>query len=60
MSTQMKLIVPLLDDNITADTISEEAGFIDAYTWNKNEPYIDNCIFLMFSVIRRQNNTYFL
>ena len=57
MSTQMKLIIPLLDDNITLDTISEDAGFIDAYTWNKKEPYIDNCIFLMYDATIINNKT---
>ena len=53
----MKLIVPLLDDNITTDAISKEAGFVDAYTWNKNEPYIDNCIFLMYDATIINNKT---
>lgn len=48
MSTQMKLIIPLLDDKFTSFIVSDKAGFINAYTWNKNKPYIDNCIFLMY------------
>jgi hypothetical protein len=31
MSTQMKLIIPLLDPCIIQDDLSEEAGFVDAY-----------------------------
>ena len=49
MSTQMKLIIPLLDPNIKKEYFTEEAGFVNAYTWDKNNPYIDNCIFLMYN-----------
>ena len=48
MSTQMKLIIPLLDNSIKKEYLTEEAGFVNAYTWDKNKPYIDNCIFLMY------------
>ena len=48
MSTQMKLIIPLLDESIKREYLTEEAGFVNAYTWDKNNPYIDNCIFLMY------------
>lgn len=48
MSTQMKLIIPLLDKSIKKEYLSQRAGFVNAFTWDKNKPYIDNCIFLMY------------
>lgn len=48
MSTQMKLIIPLLDPNIKLSDITKKAGFINGYTYNKNKPYLDNHIFLMY------------
>lgn len=49
MSTQMKLIIPLLDKNIKKEYLTAEAGFVNAYSWDKNRPYIDNCIFLVYT-----------
>lgn len=49
MSTMLKLIIPLLDETFTKEDFSPEAGFIDAFTEDINKPYIDNCIFLMYS-----------
>lgn len=57
MSTQIKLIIPLLDPAITKDDISEEAGFVDGYTYNKNKPYLDNHIFLMYDADNVNKNT---
>ena len=53
----MKLIIPLLDDKFTSFIVSDKAGFINAYTWNKNKPYIDNCIFLMYDATIINKNT---
>ncbi len=50
MSTQMKLLIPLLDDTIKKEYLTEEAGFVDAYVHDKNRPYIENCIFLMYEI----------
>lgn len=43
-----KLVIPLLDDNITLDDISFESGFVNAYTDDINRPYMDNHIFLLY------------
>lgn len=48
MSLQMKLIIPLLDEKITIDDLTPEAGFFDAYNYDINRPYLDDCIFLMY------------
>ncbi len=51
-----KLIVPFLDESLTKEDISPEAGFVDAFNKDKNRPYIENCIFLMYdnSVLTKQ------
>ena len=49
MSIQMKLVIPLLDNKLKLEHLSEKAGFINAYSWNKNKPYLDNHIFLMYN-----------
>lgn len=41
-------IVPLLDDNITQSDLSEESGFVNAYTNDINRPYLYDNIFLMY------------
>lgn len=48
MSYHLKFIVPLLDDEITIDDLTPEAGFVDAYTDDINRPYLDNHIFLLY------------
>ena len=48
MSTQMKLIIPLLDPNIIKDDLSEEAGFVDAYLYDVNRPSLVDNVFLMY------------
>ena len=44
-----KLIIPLLDDNIVLEDVSEESGFINAFTDDINKPFYDNHIFFIFS-----------
>ena len=46
-----KLIIPLLDDNITLEDVSEKSGFIGAYNYDINRPYLENHIFLMYKSI---------
>lgn len=48
MSYHLKFILPLLDDEITAEDISPKAGFVDAFTDDINRPYLDNHIFLLY------------
>lgn len=48
MSTQMKLIIPLLDEGLSKDLLSPEAGFIEAYNSDINNPNLDNHIFLVY------------
>ena len=43
-----KLIIPLLDDNIVLEDVSEESGFVNAYTDDINKPFYDNHIFLLY------------
>ena len=46
-----KLIIPLLDDNITLEDVSEESGFVNAFTEDINKPYYDNHIFLLYKSV---------
>lgn len=48
MNVQMKMIIPLLDENLSPDLFTAEAGFINAYNLDINRPYLDNHIFLMY------------
>lgn len=41
-------IVPLLDDNLTWADLTVEAGFINAYTTDKNRPYLEDKVFLVY------------
>ena len=56
LSRMFKLIIPFLDESLTKEDISPEAGFVGAYNKDKNRPYIENCIFLMYdnSVLTKQ------
>lgn len=49
----MKLIIPLLDKNLTKEDISPEAGFIDAYNYDINRPALEDCVFLMYDASTR-------
>lgn len=50
MSVQAKLLIPLLDDIIKREYLTEEAGFVDMYVHDINRPYIENCVFLMYKI----------
>lgn len=55
MSTQIKLILPLLDESITKDDFDKEAGFINGYIYDKNQPNLLSHIFLLYD---GENRTY--
>lgn len=40
--------MPLAINNLSVDDLTEEKGFINAFTDDLNRPYLDNHIFLMF------------
>lgn len=46
----MKLMIPLLDENIKLEDLDEKAGFVDAFVHDKNRPYLDNHIFLVYDI----------
>lgn len=48
MSNILKVMLPLIDENISLNDISEKEGFKDAYIEDINRPYLDNHIFLMY------------
>lgn len=41
-------IAPLCDDNLTQRDLSVESGFVNAFTTDKNRPYLENKVFLMY------------
>ena len=49
MSNIMKVILPLVDNGISLDDISEDNGFIAAYTEDINRPYLDDHVFLLYN-----------
>lgn len=48
MSTQIKLILPLLDENLSKEDFTEEHGFVNAYTYDKNRPNLLSHLFLLY------------
>ena len=42
-------IVPLLDDNLTWNDLTVESGFINAYTTDKNRPFLEDKVFLVYN-----------
>ena len=45
-----KFIIPLLDKRLTLEDISEDVGFCGMATMDINRPYLDNHIFLIYSM----------
>ena len=41
-------IVPLLDDNLTWNDLTVESGYINAYTTDKNRPFLEEKVFLLY------------
>lgn len=56
MNNLLKLIIPLLNDNISLNDISVESGFIDAYTFDINRPE-NGYIYLMYDAQLRNKST---
>lgn len=48
LTTQMMLIIPLLDESLIKEDISEATGFVGAYMYDINRPSLQDCIFLMY------------
>lgn len=55
MSTQIKLIIPLLNEDFSKDDFTDEAGFIGAYINNNNMPSLLNHLFLLY---KAEDRTY--
>lgn len=41
-------IVPLCDNNITWRDLTVESGFINAFTIDKNRPFLEDKVFLVY------------
>lgn len=50
MSTSWKFIIPLLDKSLTLSDFTLEAGYIGAFVGDKNAPYLDRHVILMYSI----------
>lgn len=48
MQLQFKIIIPLIDPNISKEDLSPEAGLIDVYSSDINRPWLDHHIFLLY------------
>lgn len=58
MSLQMKLIVPLLDDNLVREDFDEKNGFRGVFMHDKNRPYLDNHLFLLYDISNPSKENY--
>lgn len=50
MSTYLKVLIPMLDPLLKKEDLTKESGFVDAYIFDKNRPYIENSVFLMYDL----------
>ena len=41
-------LVPLYDDNLTWRDLTTESGFVNAFTMDKNRPFLENKLFLAY------------
>lgn len=48
MNNIIKAIIPLIDESISLDDIKDSTGFVDCYLEDKNRPYLDSHIFLLY------------
>ena len=48
MSLQSKLIIPLCDKRLKKEFLSQESGFIDAYTWDLNAYWLEDHMMLVY------------
>lgn len=59
MSNIEKVIIPLINDDISIEDISESNGFIGIYFEDINKPYLDNHIFLLYNWSNNKSVTVF-
>lgn len=58
MSLMLKLIIPLLDDILDIEDLSEDSGFVGAFSSDINRPYLDNHTFLMYDLTKQTKEAY--
>lgn len=58
MSLMLKLIIPLLDDILDIEDLSEDSGFVGAFSSDINRPYLDNHTFLMYDLSKQTKKAY--
>lgn len=57
MSMFEKIIIPLIDENLTFGDISIQSGFIDSYTNDPDKPCGDNVLYLTYDDSIRTDET---
>lgn len=55
MSTQVKLIIPLINEDFSKEDFTDEVGFVGAYINNKNIPNLLTHLFLLY---KAEDRTY--
>jgi len=58
MSNIYKVIIPLIDENISLDDIQDDT-FVDCYVEDINRPFLDNHIFLMYKWDNKKSSKVF-
>lgn len=48
MSTQIKCVIPFIDEEFKKDYLSKDFGFVDAYLYDQNRPSLEDCVFLLY------------
>lgn len=51
MSIYNKLILPLIDNNMSIEDISPDTGFAGIYTMDINKPFLTNHVFLLYKKV---------
>lgn len=54
----MRLIVPLLDDKLVKEDFDEKNGFSGVFMYDKNRPYLDNHLFLLYDISKPSKENY--
>lgn len=57
MSLFEKIIIPLIDDNLSFGDIAPQSGFIDSYTDDPDKPCGENTVYLTYDDSIRTENT---
>lgn len=57
MSNLLKIAIPLLNDEIEWKDIQNSSGFVGAYFEDKNRPFLNNHLFLLYDAESKEENS---